>query len=168
MYNIIIIHNLSKNPQKLKDTFLRKTTISNLVDLNFEKFLKKKSHLNIKIEVSQEEDEPLINFSDEIMYGLGNIIQNATEHAKNKIDVNISWDKEYVFISVKDDGKGFTKEVLDNVGSPFISRKNTENSMGLGIFIAKNLIENIGGNIKFYNKTDNFGSVVEILLKKNI
>ena len=100
------------------------------------------------------------------MYGLGNIIQNATEHARNKIDVNISWDKEYIFIIVKDDGKGFTKEVLDNVGSPFNSRKNSENSMGLGIFIAKNLIENIGGNIKFYNKTDNIGSVVEILLKK--
>ena len=61
-----------------------------------------------------------------------------------------------------------TKEILDNVGSPFISRKNTEHNMGLGIFIAKNLIENIGGNIKFYNKSDNLGSVVEILLKKNI
>jgi two-component system sensor histidine kinase RegB len=163
-----ILLNLSKNPQNMQDTFLKKTTISSLVNLNFEKFLKNKNNLKTNIETLPGENEPLINFSDEIMYGLGNIIQNATEHAKNKIDVNISWDKEYVFISVKDDGKGFTKEVLDNVGSPFISRKNSENSMGLGIFIAKNLIENIGGNIKFYNKTDNFGSVVEILLKKNI
>ena len=163
-----ILLNLSKNPQNVKDTFLQKTTISNLVNLNFEKFLNNKNSLNLKIETLEKDDEPLINFSDEIMYGLGNIIQNAIEYARNKIDVNISWDKEYIFIIVKDDGKGFTKEILDNVGSPFISRKNTEHNMGLGIFIAKNLIENIGGNIKFYNKNDNIGSVVEILLKKNI
>ena len=40
--------------------------------------------------------------------------------------------------------------------------------MGLGIFIAKNLIENIGGNIKFYNEFDNHKTIVEISLKRNI
>ena len=40
--------------------------------------------------------------------------------------------------------------------------------MGLGIFIAKNLIENIGGSMKFYNKTDAIGSIVEISLIRNI
>ena len=39
--------------------------------------------------------------------------------------------------------------------------------MGLGIFIAKNLIENIKGSIKFYNKLDKLGSIVEIALKRS-
>ena len=162
-----ILLNLSKNPQKLKDTFLQKTTISNLFDINFDKFLKNKKNLKINIE-KLEDNEPLINFSDEIMYGLGNIIQNASEHAKTNIDVNISWNKKYIFISVNDDGNGFTNEILERIGNPYISSKNNERNMGLGIFIAKNLIENIGGTIKFYNQTNNNGSVVEISLKRNI
>ena len=41
------------------------------------------------------------------MYGLGNIIQNAIEHSKSKIDVNILWNTNNIFISIKDDGEGF-------------------------------------------------------------
>ena len=161
-----ILLNLSKDPHNVTDTFLQKTTISNLVDLNFEKFLKSKNDLKININKLKINDEPLIKFSDEIMYGLGNIIQNAIEHARNSIDISISWNKEYIFISIKDDGKGFTNEILEKIGNPYISSKNNENSMGLGIFIAKNLIENIGGNIKCYNKINNLGSVVEISLHR--
>ena len=162
-----ILLNLSKDPHNVTDTFLQKTTISNLVNLNFAKFLKNKNYLKINIQKLKINDEPLIKFSDEIMYGLGNIIQNTIEHARNSIDVHISWNKEYIFVSIKDDGKGFTNEILEEIGNPYISSKNSENSMGLGIFIAKNLIENIGGNMKFYNKINNLGSVVEISLNRD-
>ena len=158
-----ILLNLSKDPHNITDTFLQKTTISNLIGLNFEKFIKSK-YLKINIEKININNEPLIKFSDEIMYGLGNIIQNAIEHAINCIDVNISWNTEYIFVSIRDDGKGFTNEILEGIGHPYISNKNNEHSMGLGIFIAKNLIENIGGNIRFYNKNNNLGSIVEISL----
>jgi two-component system sensor histidine kinase RegB len=162
-----ILLNLSKDPQNVKDTFLQRTTISNLINLNFEKFLNKKNNLNLKIETLTKEDEPLINFSDEMMYGLGNIIQNAVKYANNRIDVNISWNKQNIFISITDDGKGFTNDVLEKMGNPYIFDKKNGNNMGLGIFIAKNLIENIGGNMKFYNKTKDTGSIVEIQLKRN-
>ena len=160
--------NLSKDPQNIKDTFLQKTTISNLIDLNLVKFLNKKNNLNIHIEKLEKKNEPLIIFSDEIMYGLGNIIQNAIENARNKIYINISLYNEYIFISIADDGKGFTNDVLERIGNPHIFDKKNGNNMGLGIFIAKNLIENIGGNMKFYNKTKDTGSIVEIQLKRNI
>ena len=161
-----ILFNLSKNPQNIKDTFLQRVKISNLVNQNFEKFVRKEK-LNIDIDIDKKENEPLINFSEEIDYGLGNIIQNATEHANKKINVKITWDKKNIFIKIQDDGKGFSTEILERIGNPYISDKNKENSMGLGIFIAKNLIENIGGNIKFYNKMNTAGSLVEICLKRN-
>ena len=113
-------------------------------------------------------DEPLIKFSDEIMYGLGNIIQNAIEHARNSIDINISWNKEYIFISIKDDGKGFTNEILEKIGNPYISSKNNENSMGLGIFIAKNLIENIVNSIDQFDRTQENLDELIYLSKKEI
>ena len=73
-----------------------------------------------------------------------------------------------IILQIKDDGKGFPKEVLDKIGSPFISYNKFEKSMGLGIFIAKNLIENVGGKIEFRNQTNTNGSCVEIHLNRNI
>tara|TARA_Y100000590_G_scaffold353641_1_gene406636 strand:- start:189 stop:1025 length:837 start_codon:yes stop_codon:yes gene_type:complete len=163
-----ILLNLSKNPQNIKDSFFKKTTMSNLVNINFEKFLINKKNLETNIQILEEKKEPLIIFSDEIMYGLGNIIQNAIEHARKKIDVNVSWDNRNIFVYVKDDGRGFTNEILERIGSPYISNNNNENSMGLGIFIAKNLIEKIQGNIEFSNQPHNLGSEVKISLKRNI
>jgi two-component system sensor histidine kinase RegB len=134
------------------------------VNLNFVKF--KKKNIDLKINIKNHENEPLIKFSDEIMYGLGNIIQNAVKYAKNVVDVNISWDKNFFFVKIKDDGVGFAKEIIDKIGDPYIS--NNKNSIGLGIFIAKNLIENAGGNINFSNVYNSKGSIVEISLIRGI
>ena len=161
-----ILFKLSKNPQKIKDTFLEKITLSELVKINYQKF--KKNNILIDIQIKNEDIEPKIKFSNEIMYGLGNIIQNALEHAKKIIHVEISWERLVVFLVIKDDGKGFPKEVLDKIGSPFISHNKYEESMGLGIFIAKNLIENAGGKIEFRNQHNTNGSIVEIQLKRNL
>tara|TARA_B100000700_G_C14904890_1_gene789221 strand:- start:149 stop:1189 length:1041 start_codon:yes stop_codon:yes gene_type:complete len=161
-----ILLRLSKNPQNLKDEFFNQTTISNIIDTNFEKF--KNSNINMKINISSNENEPKIKYMDELMYGIGNIVQNAIQHAKKNITVNISWNKEFINIFIFDDGKGFAKEILDQIGNPYIS-KNKDNGMGLGIFIAKNLIENIGGKIFFNNNIDNIsGSKVEIELKREL
>ena len=67
-------------------------------------------------------------------------------------------------IKIEDDGDGFSKDVLDKLGEPYISKN--KKGMGLGIFIAKNLIENMKGNIIFYNS--NNGAVVEIKFDKTI
>lgn len=159
-----ILLNLSKSPQNLKDTFFQKISLSNLIKLNFEKF--KQSNINLIINTNNytDDNEPLIKFSDEIRYSLGNIIQNALEHAKNKINVNISWNKKFLFIEVIDDGKGFTKEIIDKIGDPFISNKKNDKSLGLGIFISKYLIENDGGKINFSNVANGNGSIVKISL----
>ena len=131
-----ILLNLSKNPQNMQDTFLKKTTISSLVNLNFEKFLKDNTHLKMNIEKINTNNEPLINSSDEIIYSLGNIIQNAIEHARNSIDVNISWNKEFIFISIKDDGKGLSKNNTDNHNASF------------GIFGMKERASILGGKLE--------------------
>ena len=68
-------------------------------------------------------------------------------------------------IIITDDGAGFSKDIIDKLGEPYIS-KNSQ-GMGLGIFIAKNLIENMGGNISYYNSKDDY-AVVEITFDNSI
>ena len=157
-----ILQRLSKNPLKIKDKFLNKVKLTDLIKINFEKFNKGKS-LNMKKTLIT--DEPEIIYKDEIMYALGNIIQNAIFHCKSIVTVSIIYTDLSVKIIITDDGKGFSKEIIDKLGEPYIS-KNTE-GMGLGIFISKNLIENMGGKLSFYNSIDE-NAVVEIVFHNSI
>ena len=157
-----ILQRFSKTPLKLKDKFLDKVKITDLIKINFDKFNKNKK-LNIKnIQIIEE---PEIHFKDEMMYALGNIIQNAIFYSKETITAKLDYNKTHLKISIIDDGSGFSKDIFDKLGEPYVS-KNSQ-GMGLGIFIAKNLIENMGGNINFYNSKDN-NAVVEIVFDNSI
>ena len=155
-----ILLTLSKNPENLKDNFFNKNIISNLIKINFEKFNNR--NIQLKIALLTNEDEPKIAFKDELVYAIGNIIQNAIQHSIEKVTVKIKWSVNEYTLLVNDDGEGFSNEILDKIGQPYISNKI--NGMGLGIFIAKNLIENIGGYISFSNSIN--GGVVEIKIKR--
>ena len=157
-----ILLRLSKNPQNLKDNFFEKIKIVDLLKLNFDKFNNNKK-LNIEFENFNSESEIL--FKDEINYALGNIIQNAIIYSKNKVNIILDSNEKKVIIKIIDDGDGFPKDVLDKLGEPYLSKNNK--GMGLGIFISKNLIENMKGTINFYNSQKKYATV-EIKFDKTI
>ncbi len=157
-----ILLKLSKNPHNLKDNFFEKIKIVDLIKLNFDKFNDNKI---IHIKFYNFDKESKILFKDELNYAFGNIIQNSILYSKSKVIVSLDIKKSYFIFKIEDDGIGFSKDVLDKVGEPYISKN--KKGMGLGIFIAKNLIENTKGNIKFYNSTKG-NAVVEIRFEKTI
>ncbi len=157
-----ILQRFSKNPLKIKDKFLDKVKITDLIKINFDKFNKNKKLNIINIRIIEE---PEILYKDEMMYALGNIIQNAIFHCKETVTVELDYNKTDLKISITDDGLGFSKDIIDKLGEPYIS-KNSQ-GMGLGIFIAKNLIENMGGKINLYNSKDD-NAVVEITFDNSI
>jgi two-component system sensor histidine kinase RegB len=156
-----ILLRLSKNPQNLKDNFFEKIRIIDLIKLNFEKF-----NDNKKLILNNDEfnKESKIYFKDEVNYALGNIIQNAIIYSKLEIKIFLKVNKSEFSIKIEDDGDGFSRDVLDKLGEPYISKN--KKGLGLGIFIAKNLIENMKGNIFFYNSYN--GAIVEIKFDKTI
>ena len=157
-----ILLRLSKNPQNLTDNFFEKIRLIDLIKLNFEKFNDNKK---LEIIFDNFNQESQILFKDEINYALGNIIQNAIIYSKSKVTTIFYSNNEDIIIKIKDDGPGFSKEVLDKLGEPYISVN--KKGMGLGIFIAKNLIENMKGDI-FFQNTKQGNAVVEIMFKKVI
>ena len=156
-----ILLRLSKNPQNLKDNFFEKIRIIDLIKLNFEKFNDNKKLI---LNNGSFNKESKILFKDEVNYALGNIIQNAILYSKSEIKIFLTINRNQFIIKIQDDGDGFTRDVLDKLGEPYISKN--KKGMGLGIFIAKNLIENMKGNIIFYNSKN--GAVVEIKFDKTI
>ena len=155
-----ILLSLSKNPQALQDNFFEKIKIEDLIKLCFDKFNTDKV-LNIEFENTNR--NVTILYKDEINYAFSNIIQNAIQHAKTKVLVKITKNLKHLSIKITDDGIGFSRDILDKLGEPYINKNNK--GMGLGIFIAKNLIENVKGKIFFYNSMSG-KAVVEINLKK--
>ena len=157
-----ILQRFSKNPLNLRDKFLEKVKITDLIKINFEKFNKDKK---LNIHKIPKNNEPEIIYKDEIMYALGNIIQNAIFYSRKFVTVELNYNKKNVKITITDDGSGFSKDIIDKLGEPYISKNNQ--GMGLGIFIAKNLIVNMGGNLAFYNSKDD-KAVVEITFDNSI
>ena len=157
-----ILLRLSKNPDNLKDNFFEKIRVIDLIKLNYEKFNNNKT---INFYYINFDKDNKIYFKDEINYALGNIIQNSILHSRSTINITLEKQKQHFIIKIEDDGDGFAKDVLDKLGEPYISKN--KKGMGLGIFIAKNLIENMKGNIIFYN-SNNSNAVVEIKFDKTI
>ena len=96
--------------------------------------------------------EPVVLRSPEIIHGIGNIIQNAVQFARSTVYISSGWDAETIRISIRDDGPGFPPGVLEHVGEPYISsRTNSAGHMGLGIFIARTLLQRSGAGVAFDN-----------------
>ncbi len=97
-------------------------------------------------------DQPAIARSPEILHGLGNIIQNARQFARETVRVTTAWDEKRVSVEVVDDGPGFAPAILSRLGEPYLSgRGETEEHMGLGIFIAETLLRRTGATVEFGN-----------------
>ena len=88
----------------------------------------------------------------ELVNGLVNILSNALQFAKTEVKIVIEWDDEEIRAHVSDDGPGFPSDVLDRIGEPYIStRAKQDGHMGLGLFIARTLLENTGASLTFAN-----------------
>ncbi len=101
------------------------------------------------------------------MYGLGNIVENAVDHARNTIEITLFWDEDKVGVSINDDGRGFPEEMIEKIGEPFVTRRGASldrEGLGLGLFIAKTLLERSGGSLVFTNNAKDGlpGAVVQI------
>ncbi len=100
--------------------------------------------------------EPIMRRNPGIIYGLGNLVENAVDFARNEVEITLRWTADRVDIDIADDGPGFPPEQLEKLGEPDIgqargavrSRKGGP-GLGLGIFIAKTLLERSGASVWF-------------------
>src|SRR3990170_4855844 len=106
--------------------------------------------------------EPVTERNPGVLYGLGNLVENAIDFAANKVDVEARWSKDEVTIIIADDGTVFPPHVLEQLGEPFVTTRRAESErrdasdehvgMGLGFFIAKTLLERSGARLELANR----------------
>jgi two-component system sensor histidine kinase RegB len=115
---------------------------------------------------------PVFQRSVGLLYGLGNLIENATDFARSSVRVEASWDLEAVSVSITDDGPGFAPELIARLGEPYLTSRPRDpqgpdaskpGGLGLGVFIAKTLLERTGGRLAFENIAANGHARVRIV-----
>ena len=115
----------------------------------------------------QRGPEPVGQRNPGVIYGLGNLVENAVDFAKTSVKVRPRWNEQIVGLTITDDGPGFLADVIDRIGEPYMStRQGTEpgGGLGLGLFIAKTLLERSGATIRFGNSPERGeGAAVEIV-----
>ena len=98
-------------------------------------------------------DEPVGRRNPAILYGLGNLVENAVDFARERVDVSALWSDEAVVVIVGDDGPGFPPEIKDRIGEPYVTAPRRRRvrgdlpGLGLGFFIAKTLLERTGATL---------------------
>jgi two-component system, sensor histidine kinase RegB len=105
-----------------------------------------------------------------ILYGVGNILENAVDFARTTVEVNAWWNADTVVIVISDDGPGIAPDMLHRIGEPYLSRRRSADEthrertgLGLGVFIARTLLERTGAKVSFSNRTfPDHGAVVQI------
>lgn len=101
-----------------------------------------------------------------VMQVFENLISNGVRYAKRELDVQLFAYGEYFSVAVGDDGKGFTREALEQAVKPFYKEKENvyDSHFGLGLNICKILSEKHGGSI-FCANGHNGGGLVQANFK---
>jgi two-component system sensor histidine kinase RegB len=129
-----------------------------------------------------EDRQPTILRRPEVIHGLRNLIQNAVDFARETVWIDAEWTGSVISVRIVDDGDGYPPQVIGRIGDPFLRQRNTEQTlsrrpeyegMGLGLFIAKTLLERSGARLSFANAADPFltpqerpersGAIVEVI-----
>jgi two-component system sensor histidine kinase RegB len=104
-------------------------------------------------------EQPFGGRNPAILYGLGNLVENAVDFARARVEIRGEWSSDNVTVTISDDGPGFAPEVISRIGEPYVrSRRrrrryaSDDTGLGLGFFIAKTLLERSGAQLRFMNR----------------
>lgn len=110
----------------------------------------------VLVEKANRAKEPVCSRNAGILYGLGNLLENAVDYAASKVTLTVDHNAERVVIVIEDDGAGYSPDILSRIGEPYMTRRTKEieraGGLGLGLFIAKTLLERSGARLRFENR----------------
>lgn len=116
--------------------------------------------------------EPVGRRNPAVVQGLANLVENAVDFARNRVEVATEWDDQSVTIIIADDGPGIAPGILDRIGEPYVTTRGRSDDdradheaggLGLGLFIANTLLERTGARLTMANREPTgSGAVVRV------
>jgi two-component system, sensor histidine kinase RegB len=130
----------------------------------------RQSGVAIEVETDGAPPEPICRRNPGMLYGLRNIVENAVDFASQRVRVGASWRQDEVKIVIADDGPGVPAQILARLGEPYVTARGEAGraagapggGLGLGLFIAKTLLERSGAQTLIANAAP-VGAVVTVV-----
>ena len=164
-----ILKNLSKDQLK-EDSFLSDIKIEELLSEIVRSYTEI-SEKKLSLLVEKNKLNPQIERTLEITYGLRNFIGNAVKYSNSFVDITLESNNKITEVKVCDDGPGFSEDILNVLGEPYIRSKNkiisSKSGLGLGTFIGKTLLERMKANVNFDKCPKTNGAMVTIKWQTN-
>jgi Signal transduction histidine kinase len=159
-----ILKDLSKDQFK-EDTFLTDIKIEELLNEIVRSF-SQISQKKLSLQVEKNEVNPQIDRTLEITYGLRNFIGNAVKYSNSLVDISLLSNNKITEVKVCDDGPGFSNDIINILGEPYIRSKDksisSKSGLGLGTFIGKTLLERMKAKVQFDKCPKTNGAMVTI------
>ncbi len=152
------------------DLHLRQAPLSTVIHESAEPHINrgKQVHFEEKPVADGDVQQPSILRKPEIIHGLRNLIQNAVDFARANVWIEAEWTSDQISVSIMDDGRGYPSHIIGRIGDPFMRRRRADRSsrpeyegMGLGLFIAKTLLERSGAELYFANGADPYQTLTD-------
>jgi len=123
--------------------------------------------------------EPIGERRPGAIHGLANLVENAVDFARSRVEITATWNAREVAITIADDGPGLPADVMDALGEPYVTTRPARprgqtkdgepSGLGLGFFIAKTLLERSGATISLDNRErPHRGAIVKISWPREI
>jgi two-component system sensor histidine kinase RegB len=104
-----------------------------------------------------------------VIRALTNLVRNGLQASADSADVRleVSVSREAVRLAVVDQGGGMPPDVADRVGEPFFTTKEQGKGLGLGVFVARATVEQLGGGLDIHS-TPGAGTRVDVVLPRQV
>src|SRR5262245_47169426 len=123
--------------------------------------------------------EPIGERPPGAIHGLANLVENAVDFARSRVEITATWNAREVAITIADDGPGLPADVMDALGEPYVTTRPARprgqtkdgepSGLGLGFFIAKTLLERPGATTSLDNRArPQRGAIVKISWPREI
>ena len=128
------------------------------------------SHKNIKFDIKKDSQDTYYQFDKfQLSQCFNNLIKNALEAVEKipnpSISINLSSDKNKIFIEIIDNGIGISQEMVNKIFEPYFTTKNK--GTGLGLSIVKKIIEDHNGKIRI-EKNKQMAGTTSLIIFENI
>ncbi|MDG2015006.1 MAG: ATP-binding protein [Pirellulaceae bacterium] len=163
-----ILDRMASHAGETVGEMMQRTTIANFFDDVCEGLTSDEDCITVKY-IHDSQNHQIEVPVDALSQAIRALLQNALDASTSdpNVEVRISRNDNRMIWAIQDHGTGMSPDVLRRVSEPFFTTKSPGKGMGLGVFLARNVIEELGGSVRFQSSDDPFlptGTTVTVTL----
>jgi len=102
---------------------------------------------------------PHLRVDETMNQAIINLLNNAGDASPERVDIELSWDRENMLLTIRDYGAGIPLALADKMGKPFVTTKRK--GIGLGLFLSHATVARFNGQVALYNHEEG-GTLAEL------